>query len=138
MLMWLSLTIIEAEVSFAYALEAAPLRVAMATTREKNFIIILILLTTCWCVDRLVYGMKVQGQKIKAAGGKARRQSAKQATYDSNPGANLSSWQTDRYCWEVRRNRYHSIPCRSEVVVAPQLCVSCGRIISSEGAQSVQ
>ena len=68
MLMWLSLTIIEAEVSFAYALEAAPLRVAMATTREKNFIIILILLT-CVGVDRLVYGMKeVQGQGGKTRG----------------------------------------------------------------------
>jgi hypothetical protein len=38
-LMWLSLTIMEAEVSFAYALEAAPLRAARATTWEKNFII---------------------------------------------------------------------------------------------------
>jgi hypothetical protein len=38
--MWLSLTIMEAEVSFAYALEtAAPPRAASATKREKNFII---------------------------------------------------------------------------------------------------
>ena len=35
-LMWLSLTIMEAEVSFAYALEAAPLRAARATKGDKT------------------------------------------------------------------------------------------------------
>ena len=68
--MWLSLTIMEAEVSFAYALEAAPLRAARATTREKNFIIIDIidLLDVCRSIG-FVYGMKVQGGK---QGGKSK------------------------------------------------------------------
>lgn len=99
-----------------------------------NYIDIIDYLLVCRSI-----GLWNESSRSKNQGGRRQSKAAKRKARKSpNPGANLSSWQTDRYCWEVRRNRYHSIPCRSEVVVAPQLCVSCGRIISSEGAQSVQ